>query len=216
MKTKGYEKTAKSLRGVWLSVGVAAVLWFVMFSPWTAPHVNFWFVMTLSAMVLTTLATVCCREWLSDVRPTARQLLLGLAIAFVLWWVFWTGDKVSQLLFSFARPEVDLIYGMKTGSSPLVVGLLLLLVIGPAEEIFWRGFVQRRLSQRWGADAGFVATLFFYTIIHVWSLNFMLVMAAMVVGGCWGLVYRLRPQWLTALIVSHAVWDTCAFVLFPF
>lgn len=216
MKTKGYEKTAKSLRGVWLSVGVAAVLWWVMFSPWTAPHVNFWLVMTLSAMVLTTLATVCCREWLSDVRPTARQLLLGLAIAFVLWWVFWTGDKVSQLLFSFARPEVDLIYGMKTGSSPLVVGLLLLLVIGPAEEIFWRGFVQRRLSQHWGADAGFVATLFFYTIIHVWSLNFMLVMAAMVVGGCWGLVYRLRPQWLTALIVSHAVWDTCAFVLFPF
>lgn len=213
---KAGENDARHLAPVWASVGVAAALWFVMFSPCTASHVNFWLVMTVAALALTTLATVFCREWLVDMRLTASQLLNGLAIAFVLWWVFWTGDKVSQWMFSFARPEVDLIYGMKTGSDPLVIGLLLLLVIGPAEEVFWRGFVQRRFSQRWGADVGFVVTLFCYTAIHVWSLNFMLVMAALVVGACWGLIYRLRPQWLTALVVSHAVWDACAFVLFPF
>lgn len=208
--------SAQAMTAVRTAICIAAALWFVMFSPWTAPHLNFWFAMTLSALTLTTLSTLWCREWLADLRPSASQLLTGLAIAFVLWWVFWTGDKVSQWMFSFARPEVDLIYDMKDGNSPLVVGLLLFLIIGPAEEIFWRGFVQRRLSQRWGANAGFVATLFFYTVIHVWSLNFMLIMAAMVVGGCWGLIYRLRPQWLTALIVSHAVWDACAFVIFPF
>ena len=31
---------------VWIAVAVAAVLWFVMFSPWTAPMVNFWYAMT--------------------------------------------------------------------------------------------------------------------------------------------------------------------------
>ena len=44
----------------------------------------------------------------------------------------------------------------------------------------------------------------------------MLIVAAGVVGGCWGLIYRFVPQSLTALIISHAVWDACAFVLFPF
>ena len=197
-------------------MAVAAGLWFVMFSPWTAPHINFWYTMTTSAVVLTTLATLSCRECVTTLRFTLGQIVAGVAIAAVLWAVFWVGDKVSQLMFSFARPEVDMIYGMKTGTDPVVVGLLLLLIIGPAEELFWRGFVQRSLSARWGADAAFAVTLVLYTVIHVWAFNVMLLLAALVVGGCWGLLYRLRPQALPALIVSHAVWDVCAFVLFPF
>ena len=31
---------------------LAAVLWTVMFSPWTAPFVNFWWMMTGSALTL--------------------------------------------------------------------------------------------------------------------------------------------------------------------
>ena len=201
---------------VWIAVAVAAVLWFVMFSPWTAPHINSWYTMTTSAVVITTLATLSCRECVTTLRFTPGQIVAGVAIAAVLWGVFWVGDKVSQLMFSFARPEVDMIYGMKTGTDPVVVGLLLLLIIGPAEELFWRGFVQRSLSARWGADAAFAVTLVLYTVIHVWAFNVMLLLAALVVGGCWGLLYRLRPQALPALIVSHAVWDVCAFVLFPF
>lgn len=201
---------------LWGPIAVAAGLWFVMFSPWTAPHINFWYTMTTSAVVLTTLATLSCREGVTTLRFTPGQIVAGVAIAAVLWGVFWVGDKVSQLMFSFARPEVDMIYGMKTGTDPVVVGLLLLLIIGPAEELFWRGFVQRSLSARWGADAAFAVTLVLYTVIHVWAFNVMLLLAALVVGGCWGLLYRLRPQALPALIVSHAVWDVCAFVLFPF
>lgn len=201
---------------LWGPIVVAAGLWFVMFSPWTAPYINFWYTMTTSAVVLTTLATLSCRECVTTLRFTPRQIVAGVAIAAVLWAVFWVGDKVSQLMFSFARPEVDMIYGMKTGTDPVVVGLLLLLIIGPAEELFWRGFVQRSLSARWGADAAFAVTLVLYTVIHVWAFNVMLLLAALVVGGCWGLLYRLRPQALPALIVSHAVWDVCAFVLFPF
>ena len=201
---------------LWGPIVVAAVLWFVMFSPWTAPRVNFWYTMTTSAVVLTTLATLSCRECVTTLRFTPGQIVAGVAIAAVLWAVFWVGDKVSQLMFSFARPEVDMIYGMKTGTDPVVVGLLLLLIIGPAEELFWRGFVQCSLSARWGADAAFAVTLVLYTVIHVWAFNVMLLLAALVVGGCWGLLYRLRPQALPALIVSHAVWDVCAFVLFPF
>lgn len=201
---------------LWGPIVVAAVLWFVMFSPWTAPRVNFWYTMTVSAVVLTTLATLSCRAYVTTLRFTPGQMVAGVAIAAVLWAVFWVGDKVSQLMFSFARPEVDMIYGMKTGTDPVVVGLLLLLIIGPAEELFWRGFVQCSLSARWGADAAFAVTLVLYTVIHVWAFNVMLLLAALVVGGCWGLLYRLRPQALPALIVSHAVWDVCAFVLFPF
>ena len=198
------------------AIATAAILWFVMFSPWTAPMVNFWYTMTASAIILTTLATCFCREWVKDIKFTSGQICIGIILAAVLWLVFWTGDKVSQWIFSFARPQVDMIYSMKTGTSATLIAVLLIAVIGPAEEIFWRGYVQRRLTQRWNANIGFIATLALYTLIHIWSMNFMLIMAALVVGACWGLLYRVKPQWLTALVISHAIWDACAFVLFPF
>lgn len=72
------------------------------------------------------------------------------------------------------------------------------------------------MMARWGANAGLVAATVCYTLVHLPSLNFMLIVAAGVVGGCWGLIYRFFPRSLTALIISHAVWDACAFVLFPF
>ena len=91
-----------------LSLLVAALLWFLMFSPWTSPHINFWVCMTASALILTCLAFAFGgKESIgtdSDL-PGARTstVLLGILIAAALWGVFYVGDKISQLLFSFSR-----------------------------------------------------------------------------------------------------------------
>jgi membrane protease YdiL (CAAX protease family) len=202
------------------SVALAAVLFFVMFSPWTASYVNFWYTMTATAIILTSISLYSCRETIRELsshsmKSWLRWVLGGLLIAFVLWWAFWIGDKVSAWLFGFARPQVDMIYGMKSGTSPVVIALLLMFIIGPGEELFWRAFLQRRLMERWGKNIGFIAATACYTLVHIWSFNFMLVMAAMVAGICWGFLYRLSPKLLPALIISHSVWDVCAFILFP-
>lgn len=195
---------------------VAAALWFVMFSPWTASSVNFWYMMTASGIILTALALLWGKRHETFSPSWQWQILWGVCIAMVLWGVFWTGDKVSQLLFDFARPQIDSIYSMKGTMSGTAIALLLLLIIGPAEEIFWRGFVQRRLSGRYGRIGGFIIATTCYTLVHIWSFNLMLLMAAAACGICWGLLYCLRPKMLPALIVSHALWDTAAFVVFPF
>lgn len=128
---------------------------------------------------------------------------------------FWLGDKVSSWMFDFARPQVDSIYGMKEGESPWLLAALLLLLIGPAEEIFWRGYVQRTLSKRWNPNAGFVVATLIYALVHAGSCNFMLVMAALVVGAAWGALYRFFPNRFAAIILSHAVWDVAVFIFFP-
>ena len=132
-----------------LTLVVAAILWAVMFTPWTAPHVNFWWTMTASACVLSLMATHFAPGWWRNVRITPREVVLGVAIAAALWGIFWVGDKLSQLMFDFARPQVDTIYGMKEGESPWLLTALMLFLIGPAEEIYWRGYVQKSLSARW-------------------------------------------------------------------
>ena len=197
---------------------VAAGLWFYMFSPWTAGLTNFWYTMTASALILILMAWSLGRDSqfsIFNFQFSSRQLLLGIALAAALWGVFWVGDKLSSLMFGFARGQVDSIYGMKTGIQPWIIALLLLFIIGPAEELFWRGFVQQQLSSHWGENWGFVVTTAIYTLIHLWSFNFMLIMAALVCGIVWGGLYRLQPKWLPALVVSHAVWDACVFVVFP-
>lgn len=200
---------------IWISVAVAAVLWFIMFSPWTSPYMPFWSCMSASAIILITLSMIFDGSWLKNIHFTAKNILLGIVIAFTLWCVFYIGDKVSGLMFDFARPEVDAIYSLKSESENWIIGVSLLLLIGPAEELFWRGFIQARLSDIYNPDAAFIITVATYTLVHIWSFNFMLVMAAMVAGGFWGLIYRFKPQWLTALVISHSLWDVAAFVLFP-
>lgn len=200
---------------------VAALFWFYMFSPWTGGWPNFWLVMSCAAITLTTLALCFTPDpkALLKVEKPLLQILGGILIAFALWGVFWVGDKLSALLFSFARPEVDAVYAMKTGLPSWGIALLLLFLIGPAEELFWRGYIQRTLSRilpgKRAADVALLLTTLVYALVHIWSFNFMLVMAAMVAGAVWGLLYRFFPKALPALIVSHALWDVLVFVVFP-
>ena len=211
-----------------LAIAAAASLWFYMFSPWTAGLTNFWLTMTAAACVLTAMATAITRGdiWkdLLKCEKPIFQIFMGVAIAFALWGVFWIGDFLSSRMFDFARPEVDAVYSMKDGFPAWIIALLLLSVIGPAEEIFWRGFVQRQLREKLSererlknhsTDLAFLITLLIYALVHIWSLNFMLVMAALVAGAVWGFIYRLKPAWLPALVVSHALWDALVFVIFP-
>ena len=204
------------MRKVVLLIFLAFLLWTVMFSPWTAPHVPFWWAMTFSASLLTILSVK--EVWTIRHFHTPellKDILLGAAIAMALWCVFWVGDKASTWLFDFARPQVNLIYGMKEGESPWLLSCLLLFLIGPAEEIFWRGYVQEKLSRRYSPNMGFILTTACYTLVHVASFNFMLVMASMVCGVVWGLLYRLFPNRFLAIILSHALWDAAVFVWFP-
>ncbi len=204
-----------------LAILLTAVLWFFMFSPWTKGWLNFWLAMSCSAVLLTGVAlafsTDLKRLW--PIEKPLWQLLGGIALAFALWGIFWIGDKASSWLFDFARPEVDAVYAMKTGQSPTLIALLLLLLIGPAEEFFWRGYVQHTLERVCGGPKAkiwaFSLTLCIYAFIHIWSGNFMLFAAAAVAGFVWGILFFFCPKALPALIVSHALWDALVFVFLP-
>lgn len=203
------------MRKVVCLIVLAFALWTFMFSPWTSSMVNFWQMMSISAFTLTVLSTLCGSKWWKGQSWTFKDLFLGATIAVVLWGIFWIGNEVSSWLFDFARPQVNLIYGMKEGESPWVLSLLLLVLIGPAEEIFWRGYVQHQLSAKYNPDKGFLVTTLCYTLVHIASFNFMLIMSSMVCGIVWGILYRFMPQRLPAIILSHALWDAAVFVWFP-
>jgi hypothetical protein len=143
-----------------------------------------------------------------------RHIVIGVISAAILYGVFAAGNFLAVRILGFAAGEIASVYSRGEGMSPVLIGLALFFVIGPAEEIFWRGFVQRRLCERAGTAGGYLLAVFFYGAAHIWSFNFMLISAAVICGAFWGLVFaRYRSLW--PVIISHAVWDAAIFVIWP-
>lgn len=211
--------------GIILSIISALLCWTYMFCPIVPKALPFWHMMVGAAILLSILSFVFGwdiwkQRWQSRIgglKYIIGQILLGIALAIILWGIFWLGDKLSQWMFpSFARAQVNSIYSIKDGFNPHMVGLLLLLLIGPAEEIFWRGYVQEKLQRSFSKTwIGAVVGIALYTAIHIPSCNFMLIVAAGVCGVVWGGLYWWKPQWFPALLLSHALWDAAVFVWFP-
>ncbi|MBN1939108.1 MAG: CPBP family intramembrane metalloprotease [Candidatus Aminicenantes bacterium] len=144
-----------------------------------------------------------------------RKILLGAVSAVALYALFFVGNAASRSLFPFAALGISSVYEFKGGASTLRIGLLLTLVIGPGEELFWRGFLQRRFSARFGPGRGFAAATALYIAVHLGSANPMLILAAAVCGVFWGFLY-LRTGSALLCAVSHTLWDLAVFLFFPF
>jgi hypothetical protein len=194
-----------------LSVALAFGLWFfAFFVSWG----NFWVKIACSASLLASMAVFPGdnpREWFSF---TLRDILLGLASAAVLYGVFFAGNTIAGQLFPFAGEQVGGVYAKGAGTPQWVICLLLFFVTGPAEEIYWRGFLQKRLAARMGGLRGWLAAAALYAGVHLSAMNFMLIGAAAVAGLFWGAMYW-RLGRLAPLVISHSVWSTVIFAAAP-
>jgi uncharacterized protein len=203
------------MKKIIIPVIIAAICWFMMFSPWTKHMVNFWAGIATSTSLLIILALYLDRKELSSVYNfKTKHILIGIISAAILYIVFYTGNLVSTSIFSFAQSQISNIYTNKEQSSQFLIGILLFFLIGPAEEIFWRGFVQKNFSDKYGGMKGFMITTFIYAAVHIWSFNFILVMAALICGLFWGYMFY-RYKSIVPVIISHSIWDVVIFIILP-
>ncbi len=190
----------------------AALFWLILFS---LGLVNFWWGMTTAAGLLAAWSIVFSGHDRRALFEFKRSYIFwGLLSAVVLYAVFWAGDFLSRLIFDFTSQQIDSIYSNKAQMDHWKIGLLLFLWIGPAEEIFWRGMVQRILAERYDRVFGWIAAALIYAGVHLWAANFMLFTAALICGLFWGWIY-MRFGSLWPAIISHAVWDVAIFLIIP-
>jgi uncharacterized protein len=196
-----------------LALLFATLAWYLLFG---AKLVNFWWGMAIAAGVLAIWSIIWARHKARKrlFEFQLRYLLWGILSAIVLYGVFWLGNEISTRIFPFASGQIAAVYGNKSQLEPWKIGLLLMFWIGPAEEIFWRGMLQRILAKRFGDNIGWIMGALIYGAVHIWALNFMLFMAALICGLYWGWIYK-RFGSLWPGIISHAVWDVLIFLIFP-
>ncbi len=182
--------------------------------------IDFWWGMSGILVTMITLIALTDRTWLKKFKPDFtdhlfQKIWCGLLSAAGLYLVFWIGDYALKFLFSQAGAAIDSVYGFKSDANGLRIAILMLLVIGPGEEILWRGFIQQKLQYRYGPWIGFAGATILYTVVHLASGNPVLMLAAAVCGLFWGYLYR-RFNSLLLNIISHTVWDIAVFLLLPF
>jgi uncharacterized protein len=199
---------------------VAAALFIALFRFRRVGPLDFWAWLAANVVLVVALSFLVdrgyARRLAEDLRTGAlRKIALGVASAAALYAVFAAGRLVALRLFPFAASGIWRVYALKEGVPLLRVVLLIGLVIGPGEELFWRGFFQDRTAATTKPPFGFAFTAMLYAAVHLASGNIMLVLAAAVCGVFWGWLYlRFRSPLLN--IVSHTLWDLAVFVLFPF
>ena len=199
---------------------LAAILFIALFRLRRLGPLDFWAWLALDIVIVVGLSFVVDRGYVGRLREDLRSDLLrkaaiGIASAGALYAVFAVGRVVALRVFPFAAAGIWHVYALKAGVPVLRVVLLIGLVIGPGEELFWRGFFQERTGATTSRTYGFALTALLYAAVHLASGNIMLVLAAAVCGVFWGWLYfRFRSPVLN--IVSHTLWDLLVFVIFPF
>ncbi len=191
----------------------------VMFVMQEIGKFDFWWWMSANLVMIIGISALIFRKYLPSALADfssnfPKKLMWGLLSAVFLYLVFFAGNFFSNILFSTADIEISGIYDFKGDASKLRIFALLLLVIGPGEELFWRGFLQHQLMRRFKPVYGFIIATLLYTLVHVLTGNFMLVMAAMVAGLFWGWMYY-RFKSIAVNIISHVVWDITIFLILP-
>jgi membrane protease YdiL (CAAX protease family) len=181
---------------------------------------DFWWWMSSNLILLVSLALILEKDFRISLKEdagkdVARKVSIGIISAIILYFVFFVGDILSRRLFGFAGEEIGNIYLFKAGAKPIRIILMMLLIIGPGEELFWRGFLQRNISLRFGKVMGFMLTSVLYAGVHIASGNIILITAALVCGLFWGWLY-LRYQSMIINVVSHTLWDIAVFMVLPF
>jgi membrane protease YdiL (CAAX protease family) len=144
-------------RSTWVfligTIVLANILWFVTFYLTIGV---FWVKISISASLLAILSLLLMPERREQLHIDLKSILIGLASAVILYFIFWAAKEISALIFPFAEQQIGGVYAKGEGSRMAIVFLLLFFVTGPSEELYWRGYIQDRLMKRFGGSGGFL------------------------------------------------------------
>jgi membrane protease YdiL (CAAX protease family) len=198
---------------------LAVILFVPLFAFRRIGGLDFWWWMSLNVAVVVSLSFLFDREYggrivLEIKQGLGKKIGLGVLSALLLFAFFYAGNEISRLILPFAGDGINQVYAFKEQAPVLRIILLISLLIGPGEELFWRGYLQRSWEIRFGSSRGFILATAVYALVHAASGNVMLILAAGVCGLFWGFLFR-RYGSVILIVISHTLWDLLIFVAWP-
>ena len=193
-----------------LSLVLAAVLWIVVF---LIRPFDFWAMLASATFILLIIAVLLSREKLA-LHASISLILYGIVTAVLLYGLFYFGFEATKSNPIFSQ-GINQVYGLRSNEPRWLIAVLLIFPIGPGEELYWRGLIQRTFAEKKGSSSGLIIASLAYALVHLPTLNPPLIMTALIGGLVWGSLYKFTNS-LVPGIVSHVLWDLMIFILLPF
>jgi len=193
-----------------LSLVLAAVLWIVVF---LIRPFDFWAMLASATFILLIIAVLLSREKLA-LHASISLILYGIVTAVLLYGLFYFGFEATKSNPIFSQ-GINQVYGLRSNEPRWLIAVLLIFPIGPGEELYWRGLIQRTFAEKYGSNFGLIIASLAYALVHLPTLNLPLIMTALIGGLVWGSLYKFTNS-LVPGIVSHVLWDLMIFIILPF
>ena len=189
-----------------LTVILAHILLFLSFSGF----LSFWPLFTISLSILSVISL--CMKTIHFKNNLISPVGLGIISGVALYLIFALG---KQFLIVLGLPVLDDLQGLYAAVSPTKYWhyIALTLIIIPGEELFWRGYVQTTFAKKSNV-LGVVIAAVLYASAHIYAGSLMLILAAIVAGIFWGILYAWQKN-IVLVIVSHLVFNLLLLVVFP-
>jgi membrane protease YdiL (CAAX protease family) len=188
---------------------LAVAFWFISFY-WQP--INFWLDMSLATLTLLALSLYFGGYTIPHML-SLKVVLVGVLSAVGLYFVFFLG-RYATLMLPAGRLELNEIYSLKLASQPFIESILLVFPIAVGEEVYWRGLLEKQLSDWLGNTKGTLLAAALYGAVHLWSQSLTLVLAASVAGLWWCVIFN-RTRNIFTVIISHSLWSLLVFIILP-
>jgi len=195
-----------------LTIVLASALWIIIFL--LEPY-DFWTSLSLATFLLMMLSLVINAETPARTfgKVNLSMIIYGVASGLLLYGFFYFGFQMLKSA-PFLAQGVSNVYELRLSKPTYAIAILLIFPIAPGEEIYWRGLIQRRLTEKSSPKAGLLLGAAAYALVHLPTLNPILIVTALIDGLVWGTIYQLTDS-LVPGIISHVIWDILIFVVLP-
>lgn len=194
-------------RFFYLSIILAHIL---IYTSFTVEN-HFWVVFALSQFILILIAVK--REQFKWWNIQLNETFIGLVSGIILYLFFFIG---KQTIIFFHIPLLADLQKLHQEVNPSQSWhyLLLFLIIIPAEEIFWRGYIQKRLSYYTSPVKGIIFASLLYASANIYANSILLIISAIVAGIFWGILYHWKKSiWVP--IISHSIFNLLLLIIYP-
>ncbi|WP_071459260.1 CPBP family intramembrane glutamic endopeptidase [Bacillus massilinigeriensis] len=194
-------------RRFYLGFLIAHLLLFFTFEDKTV----FWYIFTATMLVLISYSII--HESMEDNLPTFSYFAIGILSGIALYFLFWAGNFLIDITGLPLDRQISRLYRWFKPETVWHL-IVLILIIAPGEEIFWRGFIQKRLMNTASLRASIVISALMYASAHLYSGQVALILAAFIGGLAWGALYAWKRS-IPLVVVSHIIFDIFLFSFFP-
>ncbi|MBS4203976.1 CPBP family intramembrane metalloprotease [Bacillus sp. FJAT-49754] len=171
----------------------------------------FWYLYTATMLFLISFTII--NEKIDDEAPTKQYFLYGILSGALLYVLFFVGSWIFSFIPGTFDNQVSKIY-VKFKLEWVWHYLVLIFVIIPGEEIFWRGFILKRLMRYMNTAFAIFIGASLNAAAFCFSGYPILIVAAFVSGIAWGILYAWKRS-IPLLIISHLMFDLLLLVIFP-